>query len=101
LNHRQSEARSQQAAGPLPPSVEVRIEELVLHGFAPGDRYRIGEAVERELSRMIAEQGAPPTLMGSGETDRVDGGSFHMAPHAKGGVIGKQIAHAVYGGLRQ
>ena len=25
---------------------ELNIEELVLHGFSPGDRHRIGEAVE-------------------------------------------------------
>ena len=34
----------------------------MLHGFAPGDRYRIGDAVERELARLFAEQGVPPSL---------------------------------------
>jgi hypothetical protein len=28
----------------MPRSIELHIEELVLRGFAPGDRYWIGEA---------------------------------------------------------
>jgi hypothetical protein len=35
------------------PSINLHIEELVLHGFAPGDRHRISEAVEQELTRLI------------------------------------------------
>ena len=45
-----------------PENVELHIEELVLRGFAPGDRYRIGEAVERELAHLFSEQGTPPSL---------------------------------------
>jgi hypothetical protein len=30
---------------------------MALHGFSPGDRYRIGEAVEQELSRILADEG--------------------------------------------
>ena len=43
-------------------NIELHIEELVLHGFEPGDRHRIGEAIERELARLFAEQGTPPSL---------------------------------------
>lgn len=28
---------------------------MELHGFSPGDQYRIGEAVEQELSRILAD----------------------------------------------
>ena len=31
--------------------VELHIEELVLHGFPPRDRARIGDAVQAELDR--------------------------------------------------
>ena len=41
------------------PSVQLQIGELVLHGFAPAERYRIAAAVEAELSRLIAENGPP------------------------------------------
>jgi hypothetical protein len=82
-----------------PTNVELHIEELVLHGLAPGDRYRIGEAVERELRRLFAEQGAPASLTQGGEIERMDGGSFGVAEGSRGDAIGAQVAQAVYGGL--
>ena len=38
-------------------SIELHIEELLLHSFSPGDQYHIGEAVEQELSRLLADRG--------------------------------------------
>jgi len=64
-----------------PKNIELHIEELVLHGLSPGDRYRIGEAVEQELTRLLADQGVPESL-------------------ERGGEIG-HVAKAVYGGLRE
>ena len=43
-----------------PGNIELHIEELVLNGFGPVDRYRIGVAVEVELARLFAEQSVPP-----------------------------------------
>ena len=40
-----------------PYNIELHIEELVLHGFSPRDRDAIGEAVQRELTRLFVEQG--------------------------------------------
>ena len=61
------------------PSIELHIEELVLHGFAPGDRHRIAEALQGELMHLLAD----PTMRGSlatpRETARLDGGSFQVA----------------------
>jgi hypothetical protein len=82
-----------------PANVELHIEELVLHGFAPGDRYLIGEAVERELQRLFAEQGAPPSLTHGAEIGRLDGGSFGVGAGSRGDVIGAHVAQAVYEGL--
>ena len=85
--------------GALRQAVELRIEELVLHGFAPGDRDLIGGAVERELARLFAERGVPPALLRGGELAGLDGGSFTTAPGAAAEAIGAQVAWAVYGGL--
>ena len=82
-----------------PGKIELRIEELVLHGFEPGDRHRVGEAVERELGRLFAERGAPPSLTRSEEVPRVDGGSFELTPGSGAGMIGTQVAQTVYRGL--
>lgn len=85
----------------VPANINLHIEELVLHGFAPGDRYRIGEAVQQELTRMFAEQGVPRSLAEGGEIGRLDAGAFEMASGAKPEVVGTQIAQAIYGGLCQ
>ena len=82
-------------------NVELHIEELVLHGFAPGDRYRIGAAVERELARLFGDAGVPPSLMQSIDVGRLTGGAFQVAPDAKAETIGAQVAQAVYGELHR
>jgi hypothetical protein len=84
-----------------PRSIELHIEGLVLHGFAPGDRHRISAAVERELARLFAEQSGPSSLAQGGEIAHLDGGAFEVVPGAKAEAIGTQIAQAVYGGLRR
>jgi hypothetical protein len=83
------------------PSVELRIEELVLHGFASGDRYAIGEAVERELARLLGEQGVPVSLRSENATDEIKGATFNATANAKPPAISRQIAQAVYHGFRQ
>ena len=82
-----------------PTAVVLRVEQLVLDGFAPGDRYHIGEAVERELGRLLAERGVPPSLVVSRAVTRLDGGAFGLAPGSRAEAIGLQVARAVHGGL--
>ena len=84
-----------------PKNIELNIEELVLHGFSPGDRYRIGEAVEQELTRLLADRGVPKSMEHGGEVASMDGGAFEVAPGSRPDVVGSQVARAVYGGLRQ
>jgi len=82
-----------------PATIELHIEELVLHNLAPRDRYRIADAVQRELTRLFAAQGAPPSLAHSFDSAQLDVGSFTVSPEARGEAIGVQVAQAVYGGL--
>ena len=82
-----------------PGNINLHIEEQVLHGFEPGDRYRIGQAVEQELGRLLTEGGAPQLLTRSGEVPRLDGGSFEAKPVSGVEAIGAKVARAVYGGL--
>jgi hypothetical protein len=77
----------------------LHIEELVLHGFDPADRYRIGAAVEAELARLFSERGVPPFLAQGGGITRLDGGSFEMVPGSTVETVGGQIARTLYGGL--
>jgi len=83
-----------------PANVDLHIHELVLHGLAPGDRHRIGEAVRRELMRLLTEHGMPPRSTAGNAIDRADGGAFEVRREADSGVIGRQIANSVYRTLR-
>ncbi len=80
-------------------NVRLRIDELVLEGFPPGDRHRIAAAVEAELARLFAERGVPAGLRESIALPRVEGGAFELAPPARPEQIGAQVAGAIYGGL--
>jgi hypothetical protein len=90
-----------EAARCLQPSIEVHINELVLHGFAPKDRHRIGAAVQSELARLLAERGMPAWLAEGGEVDRLDGGKFEVTPATGAESIGAQVAEALHRGLER
>jgi len=81
-------------------SVGVHIEELVLHGFAPGDRHRIAAAVESELARLMSEGGLPGLQGGPLTLDRINGGAFKVKAGAKPQTAGADIARAVFRSLR-
>ena len=86
---------------PKPYNIELHIEELVLHGFAPKDRYAIGEAVQIELARMFSEQGVHSSLHRGFEVEKMDGGAFQVKQGSRADAIGAQVAQSVYGGLKQ
>lgn len=88
-----------QASDGVGRSTEIHIEELVLHGFEPSNRVRIGEAFQRELTRLFADQGPPTLIRQGGGSAHVDGGEFQMRPGSTADAIGGQIAIAVYRGL--
>ncbi len=79
-------------------NIELHIEKLVLHGFSPNDRHRIGRAVERELARLLTDRDLPASLSQGGTFAQVDSGTFNVAPNAKAEAIGSQIAQSVYAG---
>jgi hypothetical protein len=81
------------------PAVDLRIEELVLHGFSPHDRWAIGDSLERELGRLLAERELPHGIRRERAIGSLDGGSFAALPGRNPERIGEDIARAVFGGL--
>ena len=79
--------------------VDLRIDELVLEGFSFGDRFRIGEAIENELTRLLAEHGAPASLTKDSESSSLDGLVIRIPSNAKATTIGAQVARSIYRGL--
>ena len=80
-------------------SLELHIDELVLHGFASGGRYRICDAVKRELLHLFQEQQFPSLLRNAGEIDGFSAPPFKIRPDARPETIGRQVAQSIYRGL--
>jgi hypothetical protein len=83
------------------PSIELHIDELVLEGFAPGDRYVIGDAVQQELAHVLAQRSVPMSLRSENATDEIKGQTFIVPHNAKPHAMGRRIARAVYQGFGQ
>ncbi len=84
-----------------PRSIEVRIEELVLHGLAPARKYSLVDVFERELSRLLSEDGATDSLVLHDGADRIHAGTFRLPRVTDTKSAGIGIARAVFGGLRR
>ena len=76
--------------------LRLRIDELVLHGFAPQDRNRIRDALELELGRLLRERGVPDRLTDGASRPSLDAGQITLAPGLGGPAIGERIALALY-----
>ena len=78
-------------------SIKVHIGELILHGFAPGDRSRIAAGLASELERLIVAHGLPIRLLAENAAATVDAGAFRVPQGARPELIGAMIAWSVYG----
>ncbi len=81
--------------------IELHIGELVLHGFPPGDREAIADALRGELARLFAQHGLPPSLAAGAEIGHADAGAFDLRSGSRADVVGTQIAGAIHGGLNR
>ena len=72
--------------------VEIIIDELVLDGFDPADRYAIGEALAAELSRL---GGRSASHLTGGRFDSLDAGRVTLQPNARPAAVGAQVGRAV------
>lgn len=80
-------------------SVEINIEELVLHGFSRAHANKIGETLRSELAKLILEKGIPEGISEGGNINSVNGGNFQVSQNTHARTIGTQIAHSIYGGI--
>ena len=78
--------------------IEFIIDELVLHGFSPTERYAIGEALSLELQRLAVTSG-PGGLTSLKDASSLRASDLTLQPGAKPAALGAQIAGAVHGSL--
>jgi hypothetical protein len=79
--------------------VEIHIQELILHGFPPGQRHRIGEAVQKELERLLVEKAWPYGSAHDLHVYHTDGGGFALDGSGRPEAAGVKIANAVHGAV--
>jgi hypothetical protein len=75
----------------------VTIDEVVLHGFEPSQRYAISGAIEHELIRILSTNQLDFKSCNVANV-KANNAAFNMS--WKPNRIGVGIAHAVYGGLK-
>jgi hypothetical protein len=83
------------------PCIEVHIEELVLDGFAPGDRSQIAKALRRELLLRLAQGEIPRILERDAQIQVLDAGVVDINPNTRAEKIGARVGQAVRSVLSQ
>jgi hypothetical protein len=82
-----------------PRTIEVHIDELVLHGVDRSHGQRIAETVQSELAALLAARGLSPALESNVTVERMEGDVVRGAPGAKS--FGDRIANSVFGALNR
>lgn len=82
-------------------NVELAIDRLDLDGvdLTPLQRKELQSVVQRELSRLLGSDAQSQTFRGGGTLASLTLPSIQHAEHASPVQLGRQISHAVYGGL--
>ena len=81
--------------------IEVRIEELILHGFPSEVKTSIVEAAKLELERLLEDKGEPVQLTRDISVENLYIESLDIGDNKKPENIGAQIARILYGGLNK
>ena len=74
-------------------NIELHIEELILDGFEPHQRYEIAEALQARLGEVLADRGLPSSL---GDVSAIDAGSISFGSASR---TGADAADAIYRGF--
>jgi len=82
-------------------NVELYIDELVLDGFDPSERYRIGDALEAELRELFLKGDIPAGLSSAHpayfEYDSVDASPIQLESNPSAHAVGTGVAGALHG----
>jgi hypothetical protein len=80
--------------------IEFVIDELVLHGFDPLQRYAIADLMERELTRLARVHAEDLMHRRPTRVARLDAGSFETPTRVPGGHAGIGLANTVFDAVR-
>jgi hypothetical protein len=77
-------------------SVHLHIERLIVDEWPDADRDAVGEGLASELTHVVRRHGLE---VADGRALAQVAGTFEPTPAPHAAAFGRQIAHAVYGGL--
>ena len=82
-------------------NVNLHIERLILDGLplAGGQSTQVQQALERELTKLLATGELQDTWQSGGNVHRMQTAGIQVAQEIQPAHLGEQIAGAVYGGL--
>ena len=76
--------------------VEFHIEELVLSGFPSEMRLPIGDSIERELTRLLGEQGLGALQNAIVDLDSLPAGTMRLTQGATPQAMGGEMARTIH-----
>jgi len=79
------------------PAIELHIDALVLQGVPRSHAARVGEALERELVRLLEERGVPAASAGG--TVAESPARVTTTPQGSPEALGAELAGAIHGRL--
>lgn len=82
-------------------NVELYIDELVLDGFDPSDRYRIGDALETELRKLLLKEDIAAVHQADLEYDNVEASPIQLESNPSARAVGSGVAGALHGILAE
>ena len=84
-------------------NLNLHIERLILDGLplGGGQGAQVQQAVERELTRLLAAGELHNAWRSGGNVHRLQTAGIQVAQQTRPARLGEQIAGAVYGGLRK
>lgn len=81
-------------------NIELHIEEMVLHGLENVNRRHVADAMERELTHLLSEQGLHPSISEGGKIKSLKQMEFNVTQGSSAEYVGIQVARTLFGGLK-
>ena len=81
--------------------IELHIDTLLVEGVSQKDGIRAGDALGRELVRLLERSPVSGALAADRDVNRIDAGSIAEPATARPAALGRAVAHAVHQGLRR
>ena len=81
----------------IKPRIEIQIDELVLHGFSPAQRYAIGDFLALELERLLLD--GDLSFHENMDIPVIRSSVIKINPESKPDMVGAQVAQALLGSL--